>query len=58
MRNSLQYPDDFELKPDTAVWREGTVYVQIEKVVQGHQVVSVEEQQQWNRTAAGWFIAR
>ena len=50
-------PDDFELTPDTKVWREGTVYVQIEKVLQGHQVVSVEEQQSWNRTADGWFIA-
>lgn len=48
--------DDFEVTPETKVWREGTVYVQIEKVVQGHQVVSLEEQQAWHRTANGWYI--
>ena len=42
-------PDDLDRFSDKR-WREGTVYVQIEKVLQGHQVVSVEEQA-WNRTA-------
>ena len=48
--------DDFEITPETTIWRTGTVYVQIEQVVNGRSVQNVEEQQEWHRKSTGWFI--
>lgn len=48
--------DDFEITPETKVWRTGTVYVQIEQVLNGYKVDNTEQQQEWHRTPDGWFI--
>ena len=48
--------DDFEITPETTIWRTGTVYVQIEQVVNGRSVQNVEEQQESHRKSTGWFI--
>ena len=49
-------PDDFEITAETEVWRTGTVYIQVEQVLNGHKVVNTEEQQEWYRNSDGWFI--
>ena len=48
--------DDFEITPEIDVWRTGTVYIQVEQVLNGHQVVNQEQQQDWIRKSSGWFI--
>ena len=48
--------EDFEITPETKIWRNGTVYVQIEQVINGHKLQNTEEQQEWYRTSTGWYI--
>lgn len=48
--------EGFEITPETKVWRTGTVYVQIEQVINGHKLQNSEEQQEWYRTSTGWYI--
>ena len=52
-----------ELQPQTdeqgfeqEIWREGTVFVQVESIVDGHAVQKREEEQLWVRKADGWFV--
>lgn len=52
----VELVDQGELDTSQNIWKYGTVYIQVEKLVDGYSLQRMEETQQWKRTANGWYV--